>query len=725
MKKLLLSVSIFLLIVSLAKAQRDSINSHSFNVTAEPISTEPISPLLYGNFIELGYGLQVEAMWSEMFFNRSFEPFKPYKTINKLWYDLYYDEKDLSKGYEKDWSKFDWYHSGYQHNAWFAAPGEGNNPSFIEDSSTFFITTTPLRKVVLTPEKGGSGHGRQCLKVTNNETTEWGAVAQEGKLFRKGESYTFRGMIKATKTLNAEVRFYPQGKWDKPIATLPLTNIDTAYAEHTFTYTNNNYDSYVTFSLWIPAQSAVWIDDFSLLPASNYHGWRKDVVDVFKQLQPKVVRFPGGCFASFYDWKDGIGSHSKRVPSDSYFWGGQNYNDVGTAEFAMLCKAAGAQMSMCVNVYHPSKRKFEIDFPDWQVAHGYDFPKFMSLNEGAQRAAQWVAYCNLPAGKDSMANLRASHGYKEPFGVKFWELDNEVPRWFEAADYAWATVVYSKAMKAVDPTIQIGMSSYGERTGKIPFHQNIDSMLEIAGPYIDFLADRGDADSVSRYMLAKVRAYNKKHGTHIKYCDTEWLAYNTENKRDAYNMQSRKEGEVTKSYAFSKWLYGINLLKNFMSFQQLGDDMMFVNFNNLANTHSQSAMETPKEGAYLTASGKALQLLSNSPAAWVLKIDNYHPSQKDEYQAEAAWNMDKNKLVLYVCNRTNAAKQSAFDVSDLSKKFTNITVHQLHADSPVAMNTLQHPDAIRSTISKGKAVIKNGVYTVSSPAYSFTEIILE
>ena len=725
MVKVSLLISIFLSVVFIGKAQKiiDK-NIHSFTITPQQIGTESISPLLYSNFIELGYGLQVEAMWSELFFNRSFEPFKPYKTINKLWYDLYYDEKDLSKGYEKDWSKFDWYHSGYQHNAWFAAPGEANNPSFIEDSSTFFITTSPLRKVVLTPEKGGSGHGRQCLKVTNNETTEWGAIAQAGKLFRKGETYNFRGMIKAAKTLNAEVRFYPQGKWDKPLATFALKNIDTAYSEQTFTYDNNSYDGYVTFSLWIPAQSTVWLDDFSLMPSSNYYGWRNDVVETFKQLQPKVVRFPGGCFASFYDWKDGIGPYSKRVPSDSYFWGGQNYNDVGTAEFAMLCKAAGAEMSMCVNVYHPSKRLYEIDFPDGHAPHGYDFPKFMSLNEGAQRAAQWVAYCNLPAGKDSMANLRASHGYKEPFGVKFWELDNEVARWFEAADYAWATVVYSKAMKAVDPTIQIGMSAYGDRPGKIPYHQNIDSMLEIAGHYIDFLADRGDADSVSRHMLEKVRTYNKKHGTHIKYCDTEWLAYNTEDKRDAYNMSSRKEGEVTKSYAFSKWLYGMNLLKNFMSFQQLGDDMMFVNFNNLANTHSQSAMETPKEGAYLTASGKALQLLSNSPAAQVLKIDHYQPLPKDEFQVEASWNMDKTKLVLYVCNRTDSARQTAFNLSLLSKQFSNATVHILKADSPVAMNTLQHSDAIQATLSNEKAVIKNGVYNVSSPAYSFTEIIL-
>ena len=700
------------------------LNTHHFKITSREISTEPISPLLYSNFIELGYGIQVEPMWSEMFFNRSFEHFNPYKSPNKDSYDLYYDKNDYAKGYEKDWSKFDWYHSGYEHNAWFAAPGDANNPSFIEDSSTFFITVTPQRKIVLSPEAGGSGHGVQCLKVTNNESVQWGAVAQAGKLFHKGESYQFRGMIKAASRLDAEIRFYPQGKWDKPIAVFPLKNLDTTYSERSFTYSDNKYEGYVTFSLWIPPDSRVWLDDFSLMPASNYFGWRKEVVDLFKQLHPGVVRFPGGCFASFYDWKNGIGPYSKRVPTDSYFWGGQSYNDVGTAEFAMLCKAAGAEMSMVVNVHHPFKRKFIMESLEDHLAHGYDLPQYTSLTEGARQAAEWVAYCNLPAGKSPWADLRVTHGYTAPFGVKFWELDNEVFRWFEAADYAWATVVYSKAMKAVDPTIKIGMASYGERPGKIPFHQNIDSMLEIAGPYIDFLADRGDAGKVSEYMLEKVRAYNTKHGTHIKYCDTEWLPYNLEINHAAYHNTKSKE-RVTDSYAYSKWLNGMNVLKSFMGFQQLGKDMLFVNFNNLANTHSQSAMETPKEGAYLTASGKALELLSNSPAAWVLKIDHYEPSQKDEYQAEASWNKDRTKLILYVYNRTDSAQHSIFDFSALARSFTHASIKQLSAAGPLAMNTLQQPHAIKETVSNQELRLKYPSYSVTSPAYSFMEIDLE
>lgn len=390
----------------------------------------------------------------------------------------------------------------------------------------------------------------------------------------------------------------------------------------------------------------------------------------------------------------------------------------------MLCNSIGAEKQICVNVYHPSKRRYDVDFPENQSDMGYNFPQFMSLTQGARAAADWVAYCNLKEGEHPMANLRVEHGYKESFNVKFWELDNELHRWFEAEDYAWAAVVYSRAMKAIDPSIQIGLSSYGNRPGESDYHRDIEKMLDIAGADIDFLADRADAGKTAAHMLKILNSYNKKHNTNIRYSDTEWLAYNTEQKRDAYNM-SRNEKGVTKSYSFSKWMYALNLLKNFMSFQRLGDGIWFVNFNNLANTHSQSAIETPKEGAFLTASGKALQLLSNSPAKWLLHIEEYTPKSNDEYQIQAAWDMDKEKLVLYICNRTQDTKETVFDLSSLSKNFMKSKINRLIAPSPVSMNTFENQNEIKNHRKEEKSPVKNGQYKISTPPLSFTEIILE
>ena len=696
-----------------------------YTLTTDEIAKKPIGPLLYGNFIELGYGMQVEAMWGEMFFNRSFEAFYPYREINKIWCDLYYDERDWSKGYEADWSKFDWYHSGYEHNSWFAAPGVSHKPSVIVDSSTFIQRTTPERKIILQPLKGGSGHGTQCLKISNEETSRWGAVAQSGKWLQKGATYLFSGMMKSEKgRLVAEIQIYPEGNWDNPILTIPVEIADGKFTKRTVEIENHDFTGYATFSLWIPPQSSIEIDDFSMKPEDSYYGWRKDVVEAFKKVNPQIVRFPGGCFASFYNWRDGIGSYSERVPLPSYFWGGLNYNDVGTAEYAMLCKSAGAEMQICVNVYHPSKRRYDIDFPNGQgvLSGGFEFPGFMSLTEGAQSAADWLAYCNSKAGENPMADLRVQHGYPEPFGVKYWEMDNEVHRWFEPKDYAWAVVVYSKAMKAVDPTIKIGMASYGGRPGKKDYHSSFEDMLEIAGPYIDFIADRADGETISAMMLEKVRKYNAEHGTHIQYCDTEWLAYNTDEKRDLYNMASRN-GETTKSYAFSKWYYALNLARNFMAFQRLGDDVGFVNFNNLANTHSQCAMDTPKEGAFLTASGEVLKLFSRSPAAYVVDIRDYHPRESDDFQVQAAWDATRQKMILYICNRTDSANTPEFDLSALKKQFKKATIARLSANSPLAMNTFENQDAIRHTDNIMR--VKGNILRVKAPAYSFSQIVIE
>ena len=224
-------------------------------------------------------------------------------------------------------------------------------------------------------------------------------------------------------------------------------------------------------------------------------------------------------------------------------------------------------------------------------------------------------------------------------------------------------------------------------------------------------------------MIGKLREYNAANGTSIKYCDTEWLAYNTDVKRDAYNMASGEE--ATKSFMFSKWLYALNLLKNFMSFQRMGEEMLFVNVNNLANTHSQCVMDTPKEGAYLTAAGKAMEFLSRSPAARVLKIKDYDPSMKEDFQVQAAWDKDRERLVLYICNRTGEKLPAIFDLNALGTTFKTCSLTRLQADSPVAMNTLENQDAIKVYNTSGKTRFNKGLFKVEAPAWSFTEFILK
>ncbi|MBE0652362.1 MAG: hypothetical protein IH594_01110 [Bacteroidales bacterium] len=693
----------------------------TYRITAEEMTEKPISPLLYSNFIELGYGIQVEPMWSEMLWNRSFEKFVPYKGINITWYDLWIDYEDQSKGYKTDWSSEDWYHSGYEHNPWFAAPGTAGLPP-IDENSTFFINKNPESSVILEQVSGGI-HGEQYLIAKNTGKKE-AAVAQEGKFLNAGNVYAFSGHFQSKNApLEIELRMYPEGDWSKPILSVPLSVEQANDFQHLkASFHNSDFTGRATFSLWIPGNSEIGMDAFSLMPKNTLGGWRPEAVAVADYVNPGVVRFPGGCFASFYNWRDGIGPQDERKPQPSYFWGGLNYNDVGVAELARFCQAIGSQMMYCVNVFHPYKEEWDHRWDDGTgFKMGFEFPHFTDVEQGAREAADLVAYCNLPAGSHPMADLRVEHGHPEPFGIQFWEMDNEVHRWFAPEEYARAVSIYSKAMKAMDPSIRIGLVTYGGRPGQVDYGKKVPEMLEICGKDIDFLADRRDADAGLDNMLSKLRDYEKKSGRYIAYCETEKLFMDG---KINFN-DNLVDGFANKSYQFSKWFYALNVLKSYMAYQRRGGDVLFVNFNNLANCHSQNVLDTPKEGAYVTAAGEALSLLSRSPAAWPLVIKDYEVfEKKTEYVVQAAWSDSKEELVIYVLNRTDDPRIAILDIQELGKTFAAMETTILSADSH-AMNTMKAPDNIKKTFKTMKeATIRESVEITADP-YTFTQIVLK
>lgn len=152
----------------------------------------------------------------------------------------------------------------------------------------------------------------------------------------------------------------------------------------------------------------IWVGENSKVP--NINGIRKAVIDHLRTIKAPVIRFPGGCFADSYDWRDGIGPRDKR-PRTNNFWGGSDTNHFGTNEFVQFCKLVGAEPYLAGNV--------------------------RSLP--AQQFVEWVEYCNSPAGNTTLADTRAAAGFKEPFDVKYWGIGNEA--WgcggnFEPAQYA-------------------------------------------------------------------------------------------------------------------------------------------------------------------------------------------------------------------------------------------------------------------------------------------------
>jgi alpha-L-arabinofuranosidase len=163
----------------------------------------------------------------------------------------------------------------------------------------------------------------------------------------------------------------------------------------------------------------IWVGEKS--PVPNINGLRKSLIEHMRKIKAPVVRFPGGCFADSYDWRDGIGPAEKRPRRTNFWSGGESEkapsshrydpNAVGTNEFVHFCKLIGAEPYLAANVRSLPASAFQ----------------------------QWVEYCNSPAGSTTLADLRAAAGYPDPFAVKYWGVGNE--SWgcggeFTAQEYA-------------------------------------------------------------------------------------------------------------------------------------------------------------------------------------------------------------------------------------------------------------------------------------------------
>jgi alpha-N-arabinofuranosidase len=647
----------------LGKARPDPV---LVRITPDELVETPVGPLIYGNFIECGIGRQVEGLWAQLFFNRGFETVPPYTPTH--W-------EALGRPGPVDITQEPWFHSGYEEPPWYLVPG---NPD-AEWSYSPFVSFH---------------NGRQGAWLKNNSPDKWAAFAQDGIYLRQGERYEFSGWLRTGTwhwdlglgdlTVNAELRLYREGDWSKPILTHTIRGIGKAFQRYSCTFDNQDFQGRTHFSVWIPPRSGLGVDDFSLMPASNLHGWRQDVIEAGRRVHPTMIRWPGGCFASFYHWRDGIGPRADRVPTPSWFWGGLYDNDVGTPEFVQLCRLLGTEPLICVNL----------------------------LTGSPAEAAEWVAYCNAPP-THPMGALRRADGFEEPFGVKYWELDNEAYRRFGPYEYAERCVEFARAMRAVDPAIKLAMIGYDTCSGPLA------ELLDIAGQHVDFVIDRAVDEPSLRRDLEIIRACNGKRGTQIRLCNTDWPAPLTELPPDARaQLPARHDTAVNRR---RHWDSALNTASTLLLFQRLGGDFAFANFNNFANTWGQNVIDCPKEGACVAAAGRVLELFSRSPAARPLKLDT--AGLPESVAVQAAWDEARRVLCLVVLNRTDREVPLAFDWSALGKRFKTSETATLRAPSLLSCNTPAKPDTVERTDSTGP-LGDAPRRAVAAPPYSVTHVVL-
>jgi alpha-N-arabinofuranosidase len=189
-------------------------------------------------------------------------------------------------------------------------------------------------------------------------------------------------------------------------------------------------------------------------PLSDENGFRKDVIEAMRELKLSIVRWPGGCFASGYHWKDGVGTTRKTVADP--VWGVEDPNTFGTDEFVEWCRLVGCEPYICTNA-------------------GNGTPEEMR---------DWVEYCNGTQGR--YAQMRMNSGHARPLNVRYWSIGNE--NWGSheigrKSPQQWGPLVRKSAelMLTADPKLVLFAAATPNRDWTLP-------LLATAGEHLDYVA---------------------------------------------------------------------------------------------------------------------------------------------------------------------------------------------------------------------------------------------
>jgi alpha-N-arabinofuranosidase len=216
-------------------------------------------------------------------------------------------------------------------------------------------------------------------------------------------------------------------------------------------------------------------------PTADKRGFRRDVLELTRELGPTIVRYPGGNFVSGYNWEDGVGPKAQRPTKIDLAWGSTETNEFGTNEFVDWCRAAGVEPMMAVNLG----------------------------TRGPDEARCLLEYCNHPGGSH-WSDLRRSHGYAEPHDIRFWCLGNEMDGPWQicqkpAHEYGRIARESGKAMRMLDRSLTLTacgssarfLDTYGAWEREV---------LEQCFHQVDFISlhtyFRNDTDNIETYFTS-------------------------------------------------------------------------------------------------------------------------------------------------------------------------------------------------------------------------------
>lgn len=311
---------------------------------------------------------------------------------------------------------------------------------------------------------------------------------------------------------------------------------------------------------------------------TDEHGLRRDVIDAVRDAHIPTVRWPGGCFADTYHWRDGIGPRENRPARRNWHWGGLEPNSFGTDEFLTWCAKTGAQPYLTHN-----------------------------LGTGTLTdALRWVDYCN---GTDPSHDVRTRtrNGHPAPYGVRLWGIGNEPWGPWEAghtdaAHYAHTLANWARFLKSYDPNADV--LAAGSAEARDPGWDR--TVLETAGENIDHLTIHLYGCSTDRttgneflpvaftpvYFETRMRAMlelTREHG--IRIALDEWNIRHYQPTPDGGHQLDRRSPRTLQDAVFAAGV--LNAMIRLSPGVSLANHVFLANGNAILNTYADQLVKTP------------------------------------------------------------------------------------------------------------------------------------
>ena len=530
--------------------------------------------------------------------------------------DSFEDETPCEPSFKRavDWPSRPWYPDGAVHDAIFSSD-----------------TVDPY-------------NGRKSQKIELPVARARAGISQDGFYLKQGVAYRLHLHMKGSG--NPQVWASLHGGGGVIAGPVLLGRAEDKWRSGEVALCASRTIANATLTIEFEGPGTLNLDRISLIGEDAVLGlWKPDVVQALKDMNPGLIRF-GGSMIEVYEWDKSIGPWDARVPYVTGPWGGLEPNFVGIEEFAQFARYVGAEPLICVR---------------W-------------TGKTPQDAADEVEYMNGSV-QTRWGRIRAQNGHPEPYGVKYWQIGNEV----RGSEYDVSVRDFAEAMRKVDPSIKILSAFPSSET-----LTDARGFLDYLCPHHYEVADLPSEKASFDFLRNQISEH--AGGKDVRAAITEW---NT----TAGEMGLTRGMLLTLGNALSAARYQ-NLMHRYADLVEIAVR------SNLSDSFGSGMIQPGPGWLYLTPTYYSQKLYQNAAGTYPLAIERSSNTawQLQEPDLSATLSADGRVLRIFAVNSTSDPEKAQFHLDGFSAsvaggKVTVLKDREGALDSE-AMNSQNAPERI-------------------------------